>query len=384
MSNNDLHRSVLASVSAALDERPLPDLPSSSDSPDSAQTPDDEEDQPGYQDGDLPDFSDPEEEDLANHASGSAGGGSRLVPGKARGGAGGMRGKGKIPLSALKNRIQTGASKAKSAVSSSSSSNKALPSTPSSSSALVPTSSDEPSSSKGKGKSKALKLSNDELDKIAQKIKADNPSLPDLDRNQVVELLEQLQIDEDFVKGKKGLMNKGAKDTGSFKFWKTQPVVSLETSTFAFSLLSESLYAFLSPPSTTEPEDIHEGPLEPDTPADLVPKDPVALHKDFAWCTVDLNDPVQLKEVYELLTHHYVEDQDASFRFDYSPEFIEWCVHLSPRCLHSGGVPSPDTLRRIQGSQAAIVRSRLARRYPRCVDLWQWGARSEGQTRRFH
>lgn len=30
--------------------------------------------------------------------------------------------------------------------------------------------------------------------------------------------------------------------------------------------------------------------------------------------------------MYELLTHHYVEDLDATFRFDYSPEFIEWCV----------------------------------------------------------
>jgi hypothetical protein len=233
---NDLHRSVLASVSAALEERPLPDLPSSSEDPADAPLPaQDEDDQPGYQDGDLPDFSDPEDEDLSKKVSGShngAGGGPRLVPGKARGGAGGMRGKGKIPLSALKNRIQTGASKAKAAVSSS---NKPLPSTPSSA-ALVPTSSaavDDASASsgKGKGKSKALKLSNAELDKIAQKIKADNPALPELDRNQVVELLEQLQIDEDFVKGKKGLMNKGAKDTGSFKFWKTQPVVSLETST---------------------------------------------------------------------------------------------------------------------------------------------------------
>jgi hypothetical protein len=231
-SSSDLHRSILASVSATLDERPLPDLPSSSSDAPAGQVQQDD-DESGYQDGDLPDFSDPEEEDLASTASGSAnggGGGPRLVPGKARGGAGGMRGKGKIPLSALKNRIQTGASKAKAAVSSS---NKPLPSTPSaSSSALVTT--EEPSSSKGKGKSKALKLSNAELDKIAERIKAENPSIVDLDRNQVVELLEQLQIDEDFVKGKKGIMNKGAKDTGSFKFWKTQPVVSLETSTYPF------------------------------------------------------------------------------------------------------------------------------------------------------
>jgi glycylpeptide N-tetradecanoyltransferase len=32
----------------------------------------------------------------------------------------------------------------------------------------------------------------------------------------------------------------------------------------------------------------------------------------------------QLKEVYELLTQHYVEDTDASFRFDYSADFFKW------------------------------------------------------------
>lgn len=29
------------------------------------------------------------------------------------------------------------------------------------------------------------------------------------------------------------------------------------------------------------------------------------------------------------MTNHYVEDLDATFRFDYSPEFIEWCVIMS-------------------------------------------------------
>lgn len=37
---------------------------------------------------------------------------------------------------------------------------------------------------------------------------------------------------------------------------------------------------------------------------------------------------IQRKEVYDLLTHHYVEDADATFRFDYSADFIEWCAAL--------------------------------------------------------
>ena len=34
---------------------------------------------------------------------------------------------------------------------------------------------------------------------------------------------------------------------------------------------------------------------------------------------------IQLKEVYELLSANYVEDDDASFRFNYSAEFLKWC-----------------------------------------------------------
>ena len=41
---------------------------------------------------------------------------------------------------------------------------------------------------------------------------------------------------------------------------------------------------------------------------------------------MDLTDPAQLKEVYQLLTDNYVEDSDASFRFDYSAEFIRWAL----------------------------------------------------------
>ena len=35
----------------------------------------------------------------------------------------------------------------------------------------------------------------------------------------------------------------------------------------------------------------------------------------------------QIKEVYELLTHHYVEDMEAMFRFNYSEAFLNWyCI----------------------------------------------------------
>lgn len=33
---------------------------------------------------------------------------------------------------------------------------------------------------------------------------------------------------------------------------------------------------------------------------------------------------LQLKELYTLLNENYVEDDDNMFRFDYSPEFLQW------------------------------------------------------------
>jgi glycylpeptide N-tetradecanoyltransferase len=48
------------------------------------------------------------------------------------------------------------------------------------------------------------------------------------------------------------------------------------------------------------------------------------MYPGFEWVTMDLEDEKQLEEVYELLTNHYVEDKDATFRFKYSPSFLNW------------------------------------------------------------
>lgn len=37
----------------------------------------------------------------------------------------------------------------------------------------------------------------------------------------------------------------------------------------------------------------------------------------------------QIKEVYDLLSLNYVEDDEAAFRFKYSAEFLEWYFCLS-------------------------------------------------------
>ncbi|KAI8087658.1 acyl-CoA N-acyltransferase [Gilbertella persicaria] len=94
----------------------------------------------------------------------------------------------------------------------------------------------------------------------------------------------------------------GKKDLGSHQFWKTQPVPAYE-------------------------EDIVEsGPIEPDTPYDEIRKEPMSLPKEFEWCEIDMTDEKQVKELYDLLTFNYVEDDDAQFRFDYSAEFLKWAL----------------------------------------------------------
>jgi len=60
-----------------------------------------------------------------------------------------------------------------------------------------------------------------------------------------------------------------------------------------------------------------------------VPKEPTALPKPFEWCTLDLTNDEDAHQVYEFLSHNYVEDDDGVFRFDYPVEFLRWTL-LTP------------------------------------------------------
>uniref|UniRef100_A0A0L0P3Z3 Glycylpeptide N-tetradecanoyltransferase n=1 Tax=Candidozyma auris TaxID=498019 RepID=A0A0L0P3Z3_CANAR len=91
------------------------------------------------------------------------------------------------------------------------------------------------------------------------------------------------------------------KQMKDYKFWKTQPVPSLD-----------------------EVVDNY-GPIEVKTPAD-VPDEPLPLLNEFYWLTIDVESLSELDEVYQLLYEHYVEDQDATFRFKYSHEFFKWAL----------------------------------------------------------
>ncbi len=55
-------------------------------------------------------------------------------------------------------------------------------------------------------------------------------------------------------------------------------------------------------------------------------KEAYPLPPDFEWTQVNIDDPAELREVYELLGANYVEDDDSSLRFRYSPEFLNWVL----------------------------------------------------------
>lgn len=87
------------------------------------------------------------------------------------------------------------------------------------------------------------------------------------------------------------------------KFWKTQPVKQ-----------------------PCDAPELPVGAIEPSVPPKDVRENPYPLPADFEWVTVNMEDDVELKEVYDLLTSHYVEDGEATMRFKYSPDFLRWAL----------------------------------------------------------
>ena len=105
---------------------------------------------------------------------------------------------------------------------------------------------------------------------------------------------------------------KNVKDMASHAFWKTQPVLS-------FDEVAQGA------------NKIRDGPIKEINPSE-VDQEPSAMYPGFEWVTMDLEDEKQLVEVYELLDGHYVEDQEAMFRFKYSASFLNW-YGFPPACF---------------------------------------------------
>ncbi|ORX92262.1 glycylpeptide N-tetradecanoyltransferase 2-like protein [Basidiobolus meristosporus CBS 931.73] len=98
------------------------------------------------------------------------------------------------------------------------------------------------------------------------------------------------------------IINEPLQEPPEHKFWNTQPVPQYDETVMV------------------------EGAIEVDKAIEDVRQTPYPLPGSFEWVLVDLENPEQLEEVYTLLSLNYVEDDDATFRFAYSLEFISWAL----------------------------------------------------------
>jgi len=97
--------------------------------------------------------------------------------------------------------------------------------------------------------------------------------------------------------------------------------------------------------------DTFNNPIHADLKVEDVPKEPVPLPKGYTWVTVDITDPVQLKEMFKLLEENYVEDDDNMFRFDYATEFLQWSL-LVPGHIPEWNVGIRDVREEAKGTSA--------------------------------
>ncbi|GMT18138.1 hypothetical protein PFISCL1PPCAC_9435 [Pristionchus fissidentatus] len=88
----------------------------------------------------------------------------------------------------------------------------------------------------------------------------------------------------------------------SYAFWNTQPVPKFDE------------------------EVVGNEAIEADIPIPNLRQEPYSLPDAFEWSDIDINDEKELAEVYTLLAENYVEDDDNMFRFDYSPQFLQWAL----------------------------------------------------------
>lgn len=140
--------------------------------------------------------------------------------------------------------------------------------------------------------------------KFASLLLEQNPALKNelaaMDKDQAAALLHNMDLSQMLTGLAVG--GKNQKDMASYKFWQTQPVPAFEEA---------------------GKKEITQGPIKVIDP-EKVSKTPDALIEGFEWCTLDLTNEEELKELYELLNKHYVEDDNAMFRFNYSESFLHW------------------------------------------------------------
>ncbi|PLB54541.1 N-myristoyl transferase [Aspergillus steynii IBT 23096] len=142
---------------------------------------------------------------------------------------------------------------------------------------------------------------------MAETLLENNPALKNemlgLDKDKAAEALRKMDISQ-LLTGL-SVTGKNQKDIASYKFWQTQPV-----------------------PHFDDTSNASGGPIKVIDP-EKVSKEPDQLIEGFEWATLDLTNETELQELWDLLTYHYVEDDNAMFRFRYSQSFLHWAL-MSP------------------------------------------------------
>lgn len=123
-----------------------------------------------------------------------------------------------------------------------------------------------------------------------------------LSDSEVIQLLKQKELKKQQDRYMKQLA-KGKDVNKEHKFWNTQPM-----------------------PGLKEVFQGEEGPMDGNIDVSAVRKEPYNMPAGFEWCSLDINDPTTIQELYILLCENYVEDDDCLFRFDYSVAFLQWAL----------------------------------------------------------
>ncbi|XP_074519739.1 glycylpeptide N-tetradecanoyltransferase 2-like [Halichoeres trimaculatus] len=85
-----------------------------------------------------------------------------------------------------------------------------------------------------------------------------------------------------------------------YHFWDTQPV-----------------------PRLGESIETHGPIVEGET---SVRTEPFSLPQGFSWDTLDLSSPSVLRELCTLLNENYMEEDDNTIRFDFTPDYLQWTL----------------------------------------------------------
>ncbi len=158
------------------------------------------------------------------------------------------------------------------------------------------------------GSSRDGKISDEVVSQVQQAVHQEHGSAAAnaVTKANLAKVMAMMNLERDAMLKSQESKQKTQKAIADHKFWKTQPV--------------------MKPTDAPVVAPAEEGSIEPSVAPDQVRQQPYPLPADFAWVQIDVDDAAELKEVYDLLSANYVEDDDATFRFDYSPEFLHWVL----------------------------------------------------------